>query len=57
VKLSGDKGTNKTVCKTPTIKNDPNPRWAGDNKFTLHDVRAQVRWHGGMRAGAWVWLC
>lgn len=41
VKLLGDKKVNKESFKTPTIKGQANPRWFGDNKFTLYDVRAE----------------
>jgi hypothetical protein len=46
VKLSGDKKVNKESFRTPTIKGQANPRWFGDNKFTLYDVRAEVRSEG-----------
>lgn len=42
VKLTGDKKTSKESYKTPVIKGQANPRWFGDNKFTLYDVTSRV---------------
>jgi hypothetical protein len=52
VKLTGDKKTSKESYKTPVIKGQANPRWFGDNKFTLYDVTSRVSEErgGGQRA-------
>jgi hypothetical protein len=52
VKLTGDKKTNKESFKTPVIKGQANPRWFGDNKFTLYDVTSRVGEGGGEPGGA-----
>jgi hypothetical protein len=56
VKLSGDKKVNKESFKTNTIKGDANPRWFGENKFTLYDVRAEVSWCPAMGQGPVVFV-